>query len=77
MMGPTKLSVIREQVRKSFKMTDAELTAWFDRQFKDRERRPEATSGEINTLRLLRDALKREVKRGTPKGKRRRTSAAN
>jgi hypothetical protein len=75
MMGPTKLSTIREQVRKSFKGTDAELLAWFNRQLENRAQKPNIVKGEINTLRLLRDALVREAKR--PKQKRgRRVSSA-
>jgi hypothetical protein len=71
MMGPTKLSTIREHVRKSFKMTDAELLAWFNRQMEEREENPDADT-EIGTLRLLRDALKKETNGPKPKRKPRR-----
>ena len=74
MMGSAKLTTIRAQVRDSFKKTDAELVAWFNRQIEDREQKPRATQCQIDTLRLLRDALKQEVKRAKPKPKRRRTS---
>ncbi len=63
MMGPTKLSTIRAEVRKAFKMSDAELLAWFSGQLEDLRRKPKVHKGEIDTLRLLRDALVKEVKR--------------
>ena len=69
MMGPMKASTIREEVRKAFKMTDAELLAWFKRQMADVGQRPKANPTEIETLRLLRDALVKEVKRAKPKRK--------
>jgi hypothetical protein len=68
MMGPTKLSTIRERVRKSFKMTDAELLAWFNRKMEERQEKPDANT-EIATLRLFRDALKKEATRPKPKPK--------
>ena len=74
MIGPTKLSSIRAQVRKSFKMTDAELLAWFNRQLRTRARSTARPKTEIDTLRLLRDALVQESKR--PKRKRGRRQAA-
>jgi hypothetical protein len=70
MMGPTKLSTIRAEVRKAFNMSDAELLAWFNGQLEDLGRKPEATKGELDTLRLLRDALVQEGKRA---GSRRRS----
>jgi hypothetical protein len=69
MMGPTKLSTIRAEVRMAFKMSDAELLAWFNGQLEDLGRKPQANKGEMDTLRLLRDALVKEVKRA---GSRRR-----
>src|SRR5262245_11974303 len=36
MMGPTKLSTIRAELRKACNMSDAELQEWFDRQFGSR-----------------------------------------
>ncbi len=76
MMGPTKLSTIREEVRKSFRMTDAELLAWFNRQLEDREQKPHAEQAEIAALRLLRDALRREVQGPKPKRRTRNPSVA-
>jgi hypothetical protein len=73
MIGPTKLATIREHVRKSFDMTDAELLAWFNQQLEDRQRKPAVGEAEINALRLLRDALRQDKKR--PKSKRRRRRA--
>jgi hypothetical protein len=64
MMGPTKLSTIRTEVRKAFKMPDAKLLAWFNRQLEDLARKPKANKAEMDTLRLLRDAL---VKEATPR----------
>ena len=75
MMGPTKLSTIREQVRKSFNVTDAELHAWFNRNLEERLEKPGAQT-ELETLRLLRDALKCESNRAIPKRKPRRASRA-
>jgi hypothetical protein len=57
MMGSEKLSTIRKRVRESFKMTDAQLLAWFNRQMNTSRRKPEAADTELETLRLLRDAL--------------------
>jgi len=73
MMGPTKLSTIRAEVRQAFGMPDAELLAWFNRQFEDLGQGSKANQAEMDTLRLLRDALVKEAKRVTP---RRRTSHA-
>ncbi len=56
MMGPTNTSVVREEVRKAFNMSDPELLAWFNRQIKDVGTN-EANQTEIETLRLLRDTL--------------------
>ena len=76
MIGPTKLSTIREHVRISFNMTDPELLAWFNRQLEDRKQKPKVAQTEIDTLRLLRDALEQEAKRSKPKRKPPRVSAA-
>lgn len=75
MMGPTKLSTIRAQVRKSFKMTDAELLAWFNRQLEDRQHKPKAARAELEGLRLLRDAFQQEAAHAKPKRKSRRVPA--
>ena len=76
MMGPTKLKTIRKQVRDSFHMTDAELANWLDQQVEERRRLSEAAQEELESLRLLRDALTREVKGASAKrkGKKRGTS---
>jgi hypothetical protein len=63
MIGPTKLSAIRTQVRKAFRMSDAELLAWFNRQIEESCREPEKNQSEIDTLQLLRDALVKEAMR--------------
>ena len=63
MMGPEKLSTIRAKMRESFKMSDAELLAWFNQQLEEMSPQPKANQTEIDTLRLLRDALVKEAKR--------------
>jgi hypothetical protein len=70
MMGPTKLSTIRAEVRRAFQMSDAELFAWFNRQMEELGQQAEAKPVEIDTLRLLRDALAKEAQRGTPRRRR-------
>jgi hypothetical protein len=67
MMGPTKLSTIRAKLRKAWKKTDAELLSWFNQQLGDLGREPRANRVEIETLRLLCDALAAEAKRATPR----------
>ncbi len=67
MMGPAKLSTIRAEVRKAFKMSDAKLLAWFNRQLEDLGQKPRANKAEMDTLRLLRDALVKEAKRAAPR----------
>jgi hypothetical protein len=64
MMGPTKLSTIRSELRKACNMSDAELQEWFSRQFESRSQSPAAGEGELATLQLFRDALAREARRG-------------
>jgi hypothetical protein len=76
MMGNTKLSAIRDTVRQSFAMKDPELGAWFAEQLQRLEREAEANQTEIDTLRLLRDALIKETERARPKSRSRRTEAA-
>ena len=75
MMGPTKLSTIRERVRKSFKQSDAELLAWFNEQLDAFGQKRPVNPTEIDTLRSLRDALVKEVKRAKPKRKARRVTS--
>ena len=63
MMGPAKLSTIRKEMREALKMSDSDLLDWFN-QAQDRlTRKPDAHATEIDTLRLLRDALLQETKR--------------
>ena len=76
MIGPTSLSTIREKLRESFKMTDAELSAWFSEQMENQAKKSKSNRTEIDTLRLFRDALLKEVKRGKPKRKSKRAMAA-
>jgi hypothetical protein len=75
MMGPTKLSTIRAELRKSFKMSDGKLLAWFNDQMKAFGRRPRNNQAELDTLRLLRDALTREPKEKPTKRRRKRMSS--
>jgi hypothetical protein len=72
MMGTAKLSTIRAELRKSLHMSDADLKTWFDRHLGDLAQQPKANNTEIDTRRLLRDALLRESKRGAPRKKSRR-----
>jgi hypothetical protein len=60
---------MRAEVRKAFQMSDAELLAWFNRQMEDLGQKPKANKAELDTLRLLRDALVQEAKRGAPRRK--------
>jgi hypothetical protein len=68
MMGPTKLSEIRKEVRAALGMTDAELAAWFEEKSKTL-RQSRADASVIESLRLFRDALVKEAKGSRPKGK--------
>ncbi len=74
MMGTMKASTIRAELRRAFKMPDADLLAWFNRQLEDLEQKPKAKKTEIDTLRLLRDALVKEAKRPAPRSKARRVT---
>lgn len=67
MMGPEKLSTIRAKVRESFKMSDAELLAWFNKQIEEAGRKHKGNETAIETLRLLRDGLVKEAKRQAPR----------
>ncbi|HEV3260683.1 MAG TPA: hypothetical protein VG013_27765 [Gemmataceae bacterium] len=67
MMGPAKLSTIRAEVRKAFKVPDADLIAWFNRQLDELGQKPKANRAESDTLQLLRDALVKEAKRVAPR----------
>lgn len=70
MMGPTKLSTMRAEVRQALKMSDAELLAWFNRQLEELGQKPKANPAALDTLRLLRDALVTEAKRQAPRRRR-------
>jgi hypothetical protein len=74
-MGPMKASTIRAELRKAFKMPDAELLEWFNRQLKNLGRRPRTNETEMESLRLLRDALVKETQRAAPRRKTRRVSS--
>ena len=74
MMGPTKLSTMRAEVRKAFRMTDAKLLAWFNRQMEMLAQKPRVNEAEIGTLRLLRDALIKNETKKSSGGKRRGVS---
>jgi hypothetical protein len=74
MIGPTKLSTIQAEVRRAFAMPDAELLAWFNRQLDESGQKPKVNETEMETLRMLRDALVEEAKRGTPQRKARRVT---
>lgn len=52
---------IREEVRKSYDMSDAELLAQFNRQIAEMAADSTASSTAIDSLRLLRDALVKET----------------
>ncbi len=65
MIGQTKLSTIRREARKAFKLSDADLLAWFNRQLEELGPKRKTNKTEAETLRLLRDAL---VKKGKPPG---------
>lgn len=66
MMGPEKLNTIRAELRRSIEMSDADLLAWFEQRIEDKGRTPDGGKAEIDTLRLLRDALLQEVKLRVP-----------
>jgi len=67
MMGPEKLRAIRAEIRRAFKVSDAELFAWFIRQLDEPARKPRTDTAVLDGLRLLRDALLNETKRTSPR----------
>jgi hypothetical protein len=69
-----KASAIRAELRKAFKMSDADLLAWFNGQMDERKRASKSKSTEIETLRLLRHALVRETQRVPRRPRKRRTA---
>lgn len=76
MMGSTKVSTIRAELRNALKMTDPELLAWFNQKLEAEGKKNKSGSTEINTLRLLRDALVKETKETKPKRRRASATAA-
>jgi hypothetical protein len=74
MIGVTSLKTVRAQTRKAFKMSDAELLAWFNQQIEASGKKPAAKATEMETLRLLRDALVKQTKRPRRRTKRARVS---
>jgi hypothetical protein len=70
MLGRTKLSTIRAELRKSLAMSDADLKTWFDRRLAELAHKPKVNNTEMETLELLRDALLHESKRGAAQMKR-------
>ena len=68
MMGSESAATIRKRVRESYKMTDAELLALFNRQIEEASRKADNQTA-IDTLRILRDALVKETKRPSPRRK--------
>jgi hypothetical protein len=70
MMGPAKLKAIREEARNAFQMSEPEIFKWFNRQIQALARQGSRTSTEVETLRLLRDALLKETKRKGPRKRR-------
>ncbi len=76
MMGPEKLSTIRAKVRESLNMTDAEVISFFNRQMEVVRNEDATRTTEIETLRLLRDALIEETKRGVKKAKQKKSSTS-
>ena len=68
MMGPAKLGTIRAEMRKAFNLSEVKLLDWFDGQIENfGAKAQEGESTEIETLRLLRNALVKETKRAKPR----------
>ena len=75
MMGPMKASAIRAELRRAFKMPDAELLEWFNRQLTNLPHERNVNQTEMESLRLLRDALVKEIKRPAPRRQSRRAAS--
>jgi hypothetical protein len=75
MMGPMKAAEIRAELRKAFKMSDADLGISFQGQIESQARRPGDRKTAIETLELLRDALIKEVKRSPARRSKRRVAS--
>jgi hypothetical protein len=73
MMGSTKVSTIRAEIRKGLNKSDAELLAWFNRQIAKLQGKPKTPGSQAESLRLLRDALVKETK--SQKSRRNRSRA--
>jgi hypothetical protein len=71
MMGKKKLSETRAQVRDAFRRAGIDPDTWFAQEVRKVEQRPAAGSVVLETLRVLRDALAREVRRVPKKRKKR------
>lgn len=65
MLDTTKLSVMREHLRKTFAMTDAQLDNWLKGLIEEREVNSKPLHSEFEELRLFRDALKQEISKTT------------
>ncbi len=74
MMGSTKASTMRAEIRKGLNKSDAELLAWFNRQIAKLEGKPKTRGSQAESLRLLRDALVKETKSPKPRRKRSRAT---
>jgi hypothetical protein len=70
MMGNKKLTTVRTEVRQAFAKTGIDADQWFAQQIRKLERRASSDQVEIETLRLLRDALA-EAAQAAPKKPRR------
>jgi len=75
MMEQVKLSTIRLKVREAFKKSDDEVAALLDRQIEDFGKPTKQNLAEIETLRLLRDALLKEITQSVTKSKKRKVAA--
>jgi hypothetical protein len=74
MIGKKKLSTIRAEVREAFVRTGTDPDQWFEQQIRKLERRRSFNQGELETLRLLRDALA-DAAQAAPKKARRRMAS--
>ena len=74
MIGKTKLSTIRAEVRPAFAKAGLDPDQWFEQEIRKREGQPTAEPSELETLRMIRDALADAVKAGPRKSRRRARS---
>jgi hypothetical protein len=75
MMGPEKLGTIRAKLREEFKMSNVKLLAAFNQKIEEARKTPKRSRTELDTLRLLRDALVAEAKK-RPTAPRKRAAGA-